>query len=102
MWIAACQADDVDPDDVIGIQHDGVDDAIVRSPDDPVFAMAGHCTHEREPLCDGLVMDGEIECPRHLGRFDYTTGTAQGPPVLVDLRTYPTNVADGVVYIEVD
>lgn len=101
MWIAACKADEVEPEDVIGIQHDGVDYAIVRSPDDEYFAMAGHCTHERELLCGGLVMDGEIECPRHLGRFDYTTGGAQGAPVLVDLPTYPTKVEDGVVYIDV-
>jgi 3-phenylpropionate/trans-cinnamate dioxygenase ferredoxin subunit len=40
--------------------------------------------------------------PEASGRFDCTTGTAQGPPVLVDLRTYPTKVTDGVVYIEVD
>ena len=100
MWIAACKIDDVDADDVIGVRHDGVDYAIFRSPEDGYFATAGHCTHERELLCDGLVMDGEIECPKHLGRFNYATGTAQGAPVLVDLRTYPTRVEDGVIYLD--
>jgi len=100
MWIAACKIDDVDADDVIGVRHDGVDYAIFRSPEDEYFATAGHCTHERELLCDGLVMDGEIECPKHLGRFNYATGTAQGAPVLVDLRTYPTRVEDGVIYLD--
>jgi 3-phenylpropionate/trans-cinnamate dioxygenase ferredoxin component len=101
MWFAACKIDDVDPDDVIGVRHDGEDYAVFRSPDDRYFATAGHCTHERELLCDGLVMDGEIECPKHMGRFDYATGTAQGAPVLVDLRTYPTKVEDGTVYLDV-
>jgi 3-phenylpropionate/trans-cinnamate dioxygenase ferredoxin subunit len=100
MWTAACKVIDVEPDDVMGVQLDGVDYAIFRSPDDEYYATAGHCTHERELLCDGLVMDGEIECPRHLGRFNYATGEAQGAPVLVDLRTYPVNVADGVVYLD--
>jgi 3-phenylpropionate/trans-cinnamate dioxygenase ferredoxin subunit len=100
MWVFACKTDDLDADDVIGVQHDGEDYAIFRSPGDKYYATAGHCTHERELLCNGLVMDGEIECPRHLGRFNYATGQAQAAPALVDLRTYPVKVCDGTVYLE--
>ncbi|WP_033318284.1 MocE family 2Fe-2S type ferredoxin [Streptomyces yerevanensis] len=100
-WIAACQTDDIDPEDVVPFQHEGVDYAIYRSPDDDFYATAGHCTHERMLLCDGLVMDNTIECPKHNGRFDYTTGRAAGAPVLVDLRTYPVRVEDGIVFIEI-
>jgi 3-phenylpropionate/trans-cinnamate dioxygenase ferredoxin component len=42
-----------------------------------------------------------IECPKHNGRFDYTSGRALGAPVLTDMRTYPAKVTDGTVYIEV-
>ncbi|MER5219832.1 MocE family 2Fe-2S type ferredoxin [Streptomyces flaveus] len=100
-WIAACQTDDIDPEDVVPFQHERVDYAIYRSPDDDFYATAGHCTHERMLLCDGLVMDNTIECPKHNGRFDYTTGRAAGAPVLVDLRTYPVRVEDGTVFIEI-
>lgn len=101
MWVPACKVNDVDPDDVIGVRHEGADYAVFRSPDDRYFATTGHCTHERELLCHGLVMDGEIECPKHMGRFNYATGAAQGAPVLVDLRTYPTKVHEDVVYVDV-
>jgi 3-phenylpropionate/trans-cinnamate dioxygenase ferredoxin subunit len=101
VWVPACKVDDVDPDDVIGFRHEGVDYAVFRSPDDRYYATAGDCTHERELLCDGLVMDGEIECPKHLGRFDYSTGAAQGAPALVNLRTFATKVHDDVVYLDV-
>ena len=100
-WIAACQADDIDPEDVIPFEHDGNDYAIYRSPDDAYYATDGHCTHEKTLLCDGLVMGGVIECPKHNGRFDYTSGKALGAPVLVDIRTYPVKVIDGTVYIEI-
>lgn len=100
-WVAACRCDDVDPEDVIPFQHDGVDYAVYRSEDDRFFATAGHCTHERTLLCDGLVMGNIIECPKHNGRFDYTTGKAKGVPVIVDLRKYPVKVDGGTVYIDV-
>jgi 3-phenylpropionate/trans-cinnamate dioxygenase ferredoxin subunit len=101
-WIAACAADDVDVEDVIGVDHDGVEYAVYRSPDGAYFATAGHCTHEEELLCNGLVIDNIIECPRHNGRFDYRTGQAKGAPVVVDIRTYPTKVEGGTVYIAID
>jgi 3-phenylpropionate/trans-cinnamate dioxygenase ferredoxin subunit len=101
-WIAACAADDVDVEDVIGVDHDGVEYAVYRSPDGEYFATAGHCTHEEELLCNGLVIDNIIECPRHNGRFDYRTGEAKGAPVVVDIRTYPTKVEGGTVFIAID
>jgi len=100
-WIAACSVDDVDPEDVIPFEHEGVDYAVYRSLDDEFFATAGHCTHERTLLCDGLVIDDIIECPKHNGRFNYKTGRAQGAPVIVDVRTYPVAVEDGIVYIDI-
>jgi 3-phenylpropionate/trans-cinnamate dioxygenase ferredoxin subunit len=36
------------------------------------------------------------------GRFDYTSGKPLGAPVLVDIRTYPTRVIDGTVYVDID
>ncbi len=86
---------------MIGFDHDGVEYAIYRSPDDEYFATAGHCTHEEELLCNGLVIDDIIECPRHNGRFDYRTGAAKGAPVVVGLRTYQTMVEGGTVYISI-
>jgi 3-phenylpropionate/trans-cinnamate dioxygenase ferredoxin component len=100
-WIAACATGDIDREDVIPFDHDGNAYAIYRSPDDAYYVTDGHCSHEQTLLCDGLVMGDVIECPMHNGRFDYTSGKALGAPVLVDLRTYPTRVIDGTVYIDV-
>lgn len=101
-WVEACGVDDVEEDDVIPFQKDGKDYAIFKSPGGEIFAGDGHCTHERQLLCEGLVMDGVIECPRHNGRFDISSGKALGAPVLVDLKTYPVRTEDDRVYIDLD
>ena len=99
-WVEACSVDDVDNEDVIPVVLNGADYAIYRSPDDEYYATDGHCTHEAFLLADGLVMDHIIECPKHNGRFDYTTGEGRGAPICVDLRTYPVKVDGGTVYVD--
>jgi 3-phenylpropionate/trans-cinnamate dioxygenase ferredoxin component len=100
-WVQACAADEVDEEDLIRFDHAGHSYAIYRSPEDKYYATDGHCTHEQVHLCDGLVMDHIIECPKHNGRFDYRTGEAKGAPVCINLKTYPVKVEAGHVYIQV-
>lgn len=100
-WVDACGADEVDEEDVIRFDHGRQTFAIYRSPEDEFYATDGLCTHESVHLADGLVMDNIIECPKHNGRFDYTTGQAKGAPVCVNLRTYPVKVEGGRVYIDI-
>ncbi|TJW66778.1 MAG: Rieske family ferredoxin, partial [Mesorhizobium sp.] len=50
---------------------------------------------------DGLVMDYEVECPKHSGAFDYRTGAAKRLPPCINLRTYPAKVEAGEVMVEV-
>jgi 3-phenylpropionate/trans-cinnamate dioxygenase ferredoxin component len=100
MWVRACATAEVEEDDVIPVVIDGKTYAIYQSEDCEFFASDGHCTHQRARLCDGLVSDGVIECPKHNGRFDYRTGKALGAPVIDDLRVYRTRVEGDGVYIQ--
>ena len=100
-WIPVCGVDDVDREDVIPFEHDGHDYAIYRSPDDQYYASDGTCTHEHALLCEGLVMDHIIECPKHNGRFDYRSGAGKGAPISDNLTTYPTRVENGIVSIDI-
>ncbi|WP_298285457.1 MocE family 2Fe-2S type ferredoxin [Acidocella sp.] len=96
-----CACDDVELEDVIRVDQDGLSFAVFRSPDDKFYVTDGMCTHENVPLSGGLVMDHIIECPKHNGRFDYRTGQAKGAPVCVNLRTYPVTLANGRVSVTV-
>lgn len=100
-WIQACATDDIDDEDLIRFDHAGRVFAIYKSPDGAFFATDGICTHEHAFLADGLVMDDNIECPKHNGRFNYKTGEAKGAPACINLQTYPVKVEDGAVFIEI-
>ena len=99
-WIAVGAFDDIDEEDLIRFDHAGHSYAVYRV-DGQVYATDGLCTHEQVHLCDGLVMEHVIECPKHNGRFDIRDGRPLGAPVCVALRTYPAKVEDGIVQIEI-
>jgi 3-phenylpropionate/trans-cinnamate dioxygenase ferredoxin subunit len=101
-WVDACAADDILREDVIRFDHDGRTYAIYRTQDDEYYATDGLCTHEQVHLADGFVMEKIIECPKHNGRFDFTTGEAKGAPVCIDLETYRVKVEGGRVFVEVE
>ena len=99
-WTDVCALDDIDDEDVKRFDHDGRTFAIYRV-DDKAYASDGLCTHEGVHLCDGLVMDHVIECPKHNGRFDIRDGRPLGAPVCVALKTYPAKVDGGHIFIQV-
>src|SRR5208282_4151623 len=92
LWTAACRVDDIDAEDVTRFDHDGHCLAIYRTADDRYFATDGRCTHEQALLTEGLVAGSIIECPKHNGRFDFTTGKAKRRPACIDLKTYAVKV----------
>jgi 3-phenylpropionate/trans-cinnamate dioxygenase ferredoxin subunit len=100
-WIDACATDDIDQEDLIRFDHGGSTYAIYHGVDGKFYATAGNCTHENVHLCDGLVMDFRVECPKHNGQFDYRTGEAMRAPVCVNLKTFPVRVDGARVLIEV-
>ena len=98
-WLLACEAGDLDEDTVCRFDHDGQTYAIYNS-EGNYFATDGYCTHEQQHLEDGLVMDGIIECPLHMGQFDIETGEALAGPVCINLKTYEIKNDMGKLYIK--
>ena len=99
-WIRACATADIPPEELIRFDHGTQTFCIYHAPDGGFFATEGHCSHEKVHLCDGLVMDHTIECPKHNSTFDYRTGEALRAPACVNLRTYPVKVDGGEVFLE--
>ena len=99
-WQRIGPADELDVEDVMPFNFNGSEYAIYHTVDG-YFASDGMCTHEEEPLTDGIVIDNVIECPLHQGRFDVRSGKALSAPVCVDLRTFPVQIHDSDIYIQI-
>jgi 3-phenylpropionate/trans-cinnamate dioxygenase ferredoxin subunit len=101
-WVTVGKLDDIEQEGAIRFDHANRSYAVFRAPDDTVYCTAGLCTHEAVHLADGLVMDFQVECPKHAGAFDYRTGEAMRLPACINLRTYPAEVVDGEVRVALD
>lgn len=64
-----------------------------------VYAADGRCPHRGALLTGGRLEAGTVRCPLHGFRYDLRTGESVWPPGWEALPTYPTRVADGVVYV---
>ena len=100
-WHPVCKEDEIDMDDLIRFDFEESTYCIYRI-EDGFYATDGICSHEAVHLEDGLVMDGEIECPMHQGIFDIKTGKAKSAPACIDLKTYPVKSEDGNIFIQIN
>jgi 3-phenylpropionate/trans-cinnamate dioxygenase ferredoxin component len=100
-WIRACATSDIELEELMRFDHGAQTLCIYHAPDGTFFATEGNCSHEKVHLCDGLVMDYTIECPKHNGVFDYRTGEARGAPACVNLKTFPVKVEGDQVFVAI-
>ena len=100
-WVDAGASVDLVENDVIRFDRDETTFAIYRLADGSLRATDGLCTHAGVHLCDGLVRDGQIECPKHNGRFDITSGEAVGRPAKVALNVHEVRELDGRLELRV-
>ena len=70
--------------------------------DGSYYCFEDVCTHDGQPLTDGPVADGQIECPRHGARFDISTGAAKCMPATEPIRTFDVDVRDDGVYVHTE
>ena len=98
-WIEVCRADHLSVEDVVRVDHDGKTYAVYCTASGEYFASDGMCTHGNAHLAGGFVKGNLIECPKHNGRFDVTDGSPRRKPVCVGLKTYPVQVREGKLFL---
>lgn len=73
--------------------------AVFRQRDGRLFATDNACPHRGGPLADGIVGGGKVICPFHAWKVDLETGRCLGENVIV--QTYPVQVVDGHIVVEI-
>ena len=98
VWHNVCGAEDLEEEDVLGVEIGGKRYALYRTAAG-YFATDGLCTHEGALLADGFVTGDVIECAKHNARFHIPTGKALRKPAIENLRTYPVKLEGGDLFI---
>jgi Na+-transporting NADH:ubiquinone oxidoreductase subunit F len=98
-WLEVCAATDLAKADVIRFDHGKKTFALIRDEDGALYATDGICTHGNTHLANGLVKQGQIECPKHNGRFRLVDGAPARAPVCRGLATYPLEDRKGRLWL---
>lgn len=88
----------------IKVVEQGGEQIILAKQGDEVFALEGYCSHDGGEFeaDEDLCCEGQIECPRHGGRFDIKTGEATQMPAIAPIRIYTVKVENGEVFVSTE
>jgi nitrite reductase/ring-hydroxylating ferredoxin subunit len=98
--IDICSTVEVAPGAAIKVEIEGLVLAVFNV-DGAFFVTDDQCTHGPGSLSEGYIEDDVVECNFHNGQFNIRTGEVVSPPCMVPVKTYPAEVVDGKVTIEV-
>jgi nitrite reductase/ring-hydroxylating ferredoxin subunit len=95
-----CQAADVADGTALKVETEGLILAVFNV-EGEYYVLDDACTHGPGSLSEGYIEGDVVECNFHNGQFNIRTGEVVLPPCMIPMKTYPTTVEDGKVYIEV-
>jgi 3-phenylpropionate/trans-cinnamate dioxygenase ferredoxin subunit len=96
----ACAADEVRAEEGLGVTVDGLDVVVARCGEE-FFALQDQCSHAAVALSEGFVEDCQVECFLHGSMFDLRTGKPTNLPATEPVATFPVEVRDGTVFVDV-
>jgi nitrite reductase/ring-hydroxylating ferredoxin subunit len=92
--------DSLKPGDIVPVQV-GRYNLALHLVDGQAYCTDNICSHEESLISDGGFAEGyEVECPLHGARYDIRTGAVTMSPAEDPLRSFPVEVRDGQVYVQ--
>lgn len=101
-WVRAAELSDCEGSGCVHAVTPNGERVVVARWGDEIFALEDQCSHQDFPLSDGSVDDGEIECIFHGAKFDLRTGRATQLPAIKPVKTYPVEIRDDGIYVQVE
>jgi nitrite reductase/ring-hydroxylating ferredoxin subunit len=98
--IELCATDEVADGTAIKVEKEGLTLAVYNL-EGEFYVTDDLCTHGPGSLSEGFIDGDVIECNFHNGQFNIKTGEVVAPPCMIPIKTYPTSVENGKVFIEV-
>lgn len=65
------------------------------------YAVQRICSHADADLSEGTLEGCVIECPLHGGMFDVRDGKVLSLPATQPLKTYPTKIENGMIFVDI-
>jgi nitrite reductase/ring-hydroxylating ferredoxin subunit len=97
-WVRAAAVDDIKDGGARSFAYLDKRIALFRTPGG-VFASDNRCPHQGYALVRGDVKDGVLTCAWHNWKFELATGSCRFGGE--NIRTYPVQIRDGQVFIDV-
>jgi 3-phenylpropionate/trans-cinnamate dioxygenase ferredoxin subunit len=95
-----CSYEELEPDQAVKVEIDGIPMAVVRDSAGDVFAIGDTCTHGDISLSEGFVEDDTIECWAHGSKFSLKTGRPLTLPAYEPVPVFKVELIDGDIYID--
>jgi len=99
-WVRVAAAGDCPPGRLLGVAA-GTERIVLANVEGDFYALLDRCSHQDYPLSDGELDGTRIECIYHGAKFDVCTGRAMQLPAIRPVKTFPVEVREGHVFVEV-
>ena len=102
-WIAVGLRSDLKPGEGMCVELSDNRRIAIFLVDDSIHAIDDYCPHAGAQLSGGWVDEGVVTCPWHAWRFRLSDGLwMDAPSSGTKVQTYPVEVRQGQIYVQLD
>ena len=99
-WVRVAALEECPPGTLLGVGVE-MQRIVLANVEGDIYALLDRCTHQDFPLSDGELDGDRLECIYHGAAFDVCTGRAMQLPAIRPVKTFPVEIRDGAVFVEV-
>lgn len=100
-WVKVAVVTDCPVGQLRGVRADGLP-IVLANVEGDICALEDRCSHEDYPLSDGELEGRQVVCLYHGARFDACSGARKTLPAIRPVRSFPVEIRDGDVYVDVE